>query len=332
MARILLIDDDRDILRLLKIAFESAGHEVVTVEGSDGIEETIVHSDIDVVVLDIMMPGRTGWEVLADLRANLSTAHLPVLLLSAIGDPHNRVRGIRLGADDFVSKPFYADEVIARAEGLVERYAQAGAFQGALTAIAAGEVAQTVAHAEQSGRLVLSRRGQAGCLEFDRGRLVAAELGTLVGSEAALELISWTDGRFRFLPERQGETAQAACSSAMLRIDKLQLDATWLRDELGRRESFIPALDAHLFWALREAPAELPGLPALPLALVQQRLQAVAGATLESLVVSCGVATARFLLAIAVLIQEGYIEVENRDDVEATRPGTAAQVGLRLEG
>ena len=69
MARILLIDDDRDILRLLKIAFESAGHEVVTVEGSDGIEETIVHSDIDVVVLDIMMPGRTGWEVLADLRA-----------------------------------------------------------------------------------------------------------------------------------------------------------------------------------------------------------------------------------------------------------------------
>jgi len=332
MARILAIDDDRDILRVLRLAFESAGHEVVTEERSDRIDDALLAAHIDAVVLDIMMPGKSGWEVLADLRANPSTTHLPVLLLSAIGDPHNRVRGIRLGADDFVSKPFDADEVIARTEGLIARCSQGEALHGDLAAIAVADVAQAIAFGERTGRLVLLTRGQAGWLEFDHGHLVASELGALRGIDAALELVAWTTGRFRFVPASQTDAAEPHWPAAMPRVEKLLLEATWLRDELDRLESFIPPTDAQLYWVGGEAPADFAGLPSLPLAQVQQRLQGSSGATLKSLVVSCGVATSRFLLAVAALAQRGYIGVESPNDLGATLAETSARAAHGMRG
>ncbi|HSF40628.1 MAG TPA: response regulator, partial [Thermoanaerobaculia bacterium] len=81
MPNILLVDDDPDILRILTAAFESAGHEVRAIPDPCEVAPLVGQSRFDAVVLDVMMPRRSGWEVLEDLRGNPRTERLPVLML-----------------------------------------------------------------------------------------------------------------------------------------------------------------------------------------------------------------------------------------------------------
>lgn len=141
--RVLVVDDDADILRVLRLAFEAGGHAVVTESDPLRVARVVAGAAFDAIVLDLMMPGRTGFEVLAELRADAGYAAVPILMLSSVGQTETRVRGIRLGADDFLAKPFDVDEVVARVEGLVARRGGLGkAFFGALeTSTAADEPA-----------------------------------------------------------------------------------------------------------------------------------------------------------------------------------------------
>lgn len=111
-SRILVVDDDRDIRDLVAIKLESAGHEVVT--RSDGAEalEAAAHGDWDVIVLDVMMPGMSGIEVLRALRA--SGVSTPVILLTARGQDKDVQAGLEAGADHYVTKPFSPRALLAR--------------------------------------------------------------------------------------------------------------------------------------------------------------------------------------------------------------------------
>src|SRR6185436_1388003 len=125
MSQILVVDDDPDILHLLTAMFECIGHQVCVTPDPDDVRPLLEKRRFDLVVLDIMLPRRSGWEILEELRGNPCTEQLPVIMLSASGDPANRARGLRLGADDFLAKPFDPDELIARVEGLLMRRASA---------------------------------------------------------------------------------------------------------------------------------------------------------------------------------------------------------------
>ncbi|MCJ2181921.1 response regulator transcription factor [Novosphingobium sp. 1949] len=119
--RILLIDDDVDLAALLGEYLESEGFRVDSVHtGAEGIARALedVH---DVVVLDIMLPGISGIEVLRQLREE---SDVPVLMLTARGDEIDRVIGLELGADDYVSKPCYPRELVARLRAILRRQVQ----------------------------------------------------------------------------------------------------------------------------------------------------------------------------------------------------------------
>jgi len=116
--RILIVDDDPKMVDLLRVQFERSAFAVLTATNGLQGEKVFRANPIDVILLDVMMPQRDGFEMLRDVRA-IST--VPVIMLSALGDTDNVVKGLELGADDYIGKPFEFKEVLARVHAALAR-------------------------------------------------------------------------------------------------------------------------------------------------------------------------------------------------------------------
>ena len=140
MARILIIEDNRNLALGLRTNLEFEGHEAeIARDGTGGLMRARTRSH-DLVVLDLMLPGLDGFRVLDTLRAEQIAT--PVLVLTARGDESDKVRGLRAGADDYVTKPFALRELLARVEALLRRARPAAAERTpAATGIRFGDVA-----------------------------------------------------------------------------------------------------------------------------------------------------------------------------------------------
>jgi two-component system KDP operon response regulator KdpE len=120
--KILIIDDDPTLSRLLSMYLEHVGHEIIAARGgAEGLAQFSRHHP-DLVVLDVMMPSMDGWEVLERLRAE---SDVPVIMLTAKVMPHDVVHGLRLGADDYIRKPFNLEELNLRILAVQRRSQQA---------------------------------------------------------------------------------------------------------------------------------------------------------------------------------------------------------------
>lgn len=119
--RVLIVEDEPDISLLLSYNLEAEGYIVETVERGDEAELRLVESPPDLVILDWMLPGVSGLEVCRRLRSREATKTLPVIMLTARGEENERVRGLSVGADDYVVKPFSVPELIARIHALLRR-------------------------------------------------------------------------------------------------------------------------------------------------------------------------------------------------------------------
>jgi DNA-binding response OmpR family regulator len=120
-SRIVVIEDEPAIRRGVSDLLRASGYDVrEAADGERGLEEAVV-SNVGLVLLDLLLPGRGGLEVLSELRRTRST--LPVIILTARGSEEDRVRGLKMGADDYVVKPFSARELLARVEAVLRRTA-----------------------------------------------------------------------------------------------------------------------------------------------------------------------------------------------------------------
>jgi DNA-binding response OmpR family regulator len=117
-SRLLLVDDDRNISELIKMYLEKEGYECIQgYNGREAVEK--MDQSIDLVVLDIMLPIISGWDVLKEIRKRYDT---PVIMLTAKGETFDKVLGLELGADDYIVKPFDPKELIARIKAVLRRY------------------------------------------------------------------------------------------------------------------------------------------------------------------------------------------------------------------
>ena len=120
-ATVLVVDDDPVILKLLEVNFEMEGFEVVRAsDGAMGLERAREVLP-DIVILDVMMPRMTGYEVAKALREDAVTAHIPIIFVTARAQSSDVERGIELGVDDYVTKPFDPLDLIARVNALLAR-------------------------------------------------------------------------------------------------------------------------------------------------------------------------------------------------------------------
>ncbi len=112
--RILVVDDDREVVRLIRAYLEDAGFTVlVAYNGETAVH--IVHRELpDLVLLDLMLPDRDGWDVTRTIRADPSVKHTPIIMLTARVDDTDKIVGLEMGADDYVTKPYNPREVVAR--------------------------------------------------------------------------------------------------------------------------------------------------------------------------------------------------------------------------
>ncbi len=117
--KILVADDDLNICEVLKLYLENDGYEVKCANGGIEAVETFKIFDPDIVLLDIMMPGKDGWQVCREIREQSSK---PIVMLSAKGEVFDKVLGLELGADDYIVKPFDMKEVAARIKAVLRRY------------------------------------------------------------------------------------------------------------------------------------------------------------------------------------------------------------------
>jgi len=118
---ILVVEDERDLLELLKYNLEREGYEVLTAEtGEDGLKQARSAS-LDLVLLDLMLPSMNGLEVCRSLKARPETADLAVMMLTAKGEESDVVQGLELGADDYITKPFSPRILMARIKAVLRR-------------------------------------------------------------------------------------------------------------------------------------------------------------------------------------------------------------------
>ncbi len=121
MRQIVIIEDEPDVAMLLARRFSAEGFQVATAsDGRAGLHAVHTHKP-DLVILDLFLPELSGWQVCHSLKANLATHEIPVIVVSAIGSPADRIGLLELGVDDFIVKPCSVREVIARARVILRR-------------------------------------------------------------------------------------------------------------------------------------------------------------------------------------------------------------------
>src|SRR5437667_10489123 len=119
LARVVVVEDEQAIRRGVADALRVSGYDVhEAADGAQGLEQAL-RLGVDLVLLDLLLPKRDGLDVLAELRKIRPT--LPVIVLTARGSEEDRVRGLKMGADDYVVKPFSARELLARVEAVLRR-------------------------------------------------------------------------------------------------------------------------------------------------------------------------------------------------------------------
>lgn len=184
-ARILVVDDEVRMRELLGLYLRRAGMQMT--EAGDGTEALLYleQEPFDLVLLDVMLPDLDGWEVCTRVRGRWQT---PVIMLTARGDVNDRLRGLQMGADDYVTKPFDPREVVARVEAVLRRARPAAAPDAAPLALGALRLDLQGRTAQVAGRALLLTPK-----EFDLLIMLAQHPGVVFKREQLLRQVWGTE-------------------------------------------------------------------------------------------------------------------------------------------
>ena len=183
--KILVVDDDPDIVRLLKYFLEAKGRQVQTASTGAEALELFKREPPDLVILDVMLPGMDGWTVLHKIR---ESSQVPVLMLTGKDAPTDKAKGLLSGADDYIAKPFDLAELEARIVAVMRRYKPSA--RPALIRVGDLEIDDSIKHVKVKGRTVsLSPK------EYELLKLLASEPGRVFSHQEIIAAV-WQNKPF----------------------------------------------------------------------------------------------------------------------------------------
>lgn len=260
--RILVVDDDNLILSIMRDTLTTLPAGVIG--ASDGQQALALakSEQPDLILLDTMMPEMDGFQVAERLKQDPATADIPLVFVSALGTSSHKVRGLDLGAEDYLSKPIDPEELKARVRSILRRTRRTAPPAAAATGEAAAAPAAAQAtvgqlHAmplptlirwmeleRRDVRLILTRRDEEGRMVFRGGRIHQASQGPRRREAAVYQLLGWPEGTFNILPGLE----EVAAEDLEVRMpnEELLREGTRRLEELPRLRATFPGREALL--------------------------------------------------------------------------------------
>ncbi|MBN8616472.1 MAG: DUF4388 domain-containing protein, partial [Deltaproteobacteria bacterium] len=318
---LLLVDGDVRSLRVLEVSLRKAGYNLTTCGTAKDAIETLEYASPDLILSDTRLPGMDGFALVEALRLNSDWAAIPIMFLSSDTSVESKVRGLQLGVEDYLTKPIYTKEILARIHLALNRrerdsFARGRAslsktrFTGSLEDMGLVDLLQTIDVSRKSGVLDLRGPQGHGTITFRDGQILDAELGRIHGERAVYRLLLWSEGDFdiEFRPVRSEAHIQTPTTGLLMegmrRVDE------WgrLLEQLPPLDSVLEVVEGELIPRLGEIPDELNPI-----------LKAVDGAhTLGEVVDNIAGDDLQTLSSLSKLYFEGVIQPSQR--VRTLRP------------
>ena len=316
--RLLAVDDNRLILRVVSDFFTPNGWIVTQAVGVPAAREALARELPDAIVSDILMPDVDGWVFFEELRRDPKTVSIPFIFLTVEGDLPQRLRGLHLGADDYMTKPFDVEELLIRVTRLVERRdsldrARQGGeafLAGSVEHLAISDLLQILSLNGKDGTVALVQGGVEGRIEFVGGQIVHAVAGTARGPKALFRMLGWTGATFRVLPRAGAPEARTIAASTA----NVLMDGLVSLDEWARWKESLPAEGARLTLTA-EARDKLHGHNVTP-AEFDLLARAKAGVTVARALEESPHPDAEIAEAIATLIARAILQAEGEAEDE----------------
>ncbi len=262
---LLLVDQDPKSRRVLEVSLKKAGYVVTTAtNGLDALEK-VEAAPPDLIISDTRMEVMDGFEFCKRLKANPEWKDIPFIFLTSQKSLEDKIRGLELGVEDYLTKPIYIKEIITRVKMLLQRKDREDLeqrdtrtkFEGSLADMTVVDLIQTVEMGRKTGVMrIVSEDGYHGAIYFRDGQVIDAEMGRLQAEQAVYRMLTWSEGRFEveFRPIHRRPaitmTNQALLLEGMRRLD-----------EWGRLLEQLPGLDTVLEVDYRELAERLSEIP-----------------------------------------------------------------------
>ncbi|HKY32239.1 MAG TPA: response regulator [Candidatus Polarisedimenticolia bacterium] len=311
--RVLVVDDSQLLRQVLADALAPAGFEVSS--AADGLEalRELRQRRPDLVIADIIMPNMDGWALCAEVRRDPATRDIPFIFLTTESDVPKRIKGLEMGADDYVVKPFSKEELVARARGVMRR---SGASKGGAAApepeialsghtdhLPMPDLLQALSLNGMSGTLHLAGESLAR-VYFRAGQIINAETAGLKGEKALFRIMAWPSARFEYEPGEPGRSVEAAIQGS---TSSVLMEGFAHLDELRDLVAALPDRSRRL----RVPPERAAELDRLELTTTQRLLLYAAGqrgATLAHLVDTAPEKDLDVYAALQELVRRGLLE------------------------
>ncbi len=245
---LLLVDGDAKSLRVLEVSLKKAGFNLVT--ATNGLQALEKASDYppDLVISDTDLPEMDGYEFCRSFKENSEWADIPFIFLTKQTTIEDKIKGLELGVDDYLTKPIYIKEILTRVRILLQKHDRASLeqkkehntrFAGQLNDMGVVDLIQTIEVSRKTG-IIYFQAGEKrqATIFFKDGKVIDAEAGQLTGEEAVYRILTWNEGEFEaiFRPVRRKSVIEMSSQS-------LLMEGMRRLDEWGRLQEQLPPLD-----------------------------------------------------------------------------------------
>lgn len=270
--QLLLVDADTRSLRVLEVSLRKAGYNVTVATDGEEALRCVESAPPDLVLADTKLPKLDGYALVRRLKERAEWASIPVVFLTSQRSVEDKIRGLELGVEDYLTKPIFVRELLARVQLLLARrdketmarpqQANRTQFSGSIEDMAVVDLLQTFEVSRKTGVVRLKSGVRRASIFFRDGKVLDAELGPLTGEEAIYRALTWNEARFEvsFEPVTRGDAIEASTQGVLMEGMRRLDEWSRMTEQLPSLEQALAVDHAQLARRIGEIPDEVNGI------------------------------------------------------------------------